>query len=75
MGKIDQLKEIIGWLKVWLGICIAGEFGLIGWFISNYKKAETFWLILDVIAIIIFSIAIIMINKMGLSKIKELEEL
>ena len=75
MGKVDEIKELIGWLKVWLGITVAGEFGLIGWFVANYKHEEIYWLVLDIIAILVLAIAIFLINRGAIIKIKELEKL
>ena len=39
MGKIDEIKEEIGWLKVMFGIFTAVDISLLGWLVQNYDQA------------------------------------
>ena len=75
MGKIDELKEEIGWFKVWLGISVVAGFGMIGWFVSNYKTAESLWLWLDIAGIVTSIILIYITNKKALNNIRQLRDL
>jgi len=36
--KIDEVKEEINYLKVWLSLLVITVFGMIGWGISNIGK-------------------------------------
>ena len=36
MAKIDEIKEKLNYLKVWLGITIITTIGLISWLINNF---------------------------------------
>ncbi len=75
MSKIDEIKEEIGWLKVWLGILVVTMFGMIGWGISHIGKVSNLLLILDGIAIIIIAIIVAIINFTAIKKIRSLKDL
>ncbi len=75
MGKIDREKEEIGWIKFWIGVSVASVMGLISWFVNHYEQANTLLLILDIFAVFILAALIILLNRIGLKKIRELEDL
>ena len=75
MGKIDEIKEEIGWLKVWLGILVVTMFGMIGWGISHIGKVSNLLLILDAISIVMIAIIVAIINFSAIKKIKSLKDL
>jgi len=75
MGKLDREKEEISWIKFWIGVSVASVMGLISWFVNHYDHANIFILILDVLAIFILAFFIILLNRIGLKKIRELEDL
>ncbi len=37
MAKIDEIKEEINYLKLWLGIVIVTTISMLGWLINNYE--------------------------------------
>jgi len=37
MAKIDEIKEELNYLKVWLGIIVLTTIGLISWLLNNYN--------------------------------------
>ena len=50
--------------------------GLISWFINNnYEKANSIILLVDIIAVVIISVFIVLLNKIGMKKIKDLEDI
>jgi len=75
MSKKDELKEEIGWFKVWLGISVAASFGMISWFVSNYKSAEALWLWLDIFGLVLSIVLIYLTNKKALINIRKLRDL
>jgi len=75
MGKIDKEKEEIAWIKFWIGVSVASTMGLISWFVNNFETANIIMLILDMVSVLMIAIFIVMLNKIGLKKIKELEDL
>jgi len=75
MAEIDEIKEELNYLKVWLGIIVITTIGLIGWLINNYEVASDLKVIADVIAIIGLTISIIIIDKNIKNKIKSLKDL
>ena len=75
MGKIDKEKEEISWIKFWIGVSVASMMGLISWLVNNYESANSIMLILDTVSILAIAVFIVKLNKIGLKKIKELENL
>ncbi len=75
MGKIDKEKEEIAWIKFWIGVSVASIMGLISWFVNNYETANDIMLTLDMISVLLIAFFIVILNKAGLKKIKELEDL
>ena len=49
--------------------------GLISWFVKNYESANNIMLVLDMVSVFILAVLIVILNKAGLKKIKELEDL
>ena len=75
MGKIDKEKEQIGWIKFWIGVGVASIMGLISYFVNHYDKADKIILVITIIAVVLVAIFVVILNSIGLKKIKELEEL
>ena len=75
MGKIDEVKEEIGWLKVMFGIFTAVDISLLGWFVQNYEGLGLIYAILSVMSILAISIGIVIINKSAYKKIRQLKDL
>ena len=75
MAKIDEIKEEINFLKVWLGILVVTIFGMIGWGVSHINDVGKVLLILDFGAIIILSSIVATINYAIIKKIKSLKDL
>ena len=76
MGKIDKIKEQIGWLKVVFAILIAIDISLLGWMANHYDNATNETKIyMALFAIIVVSTIVVLINKVAYRKIDELEDL
>ncbi len=75
MGKIDKEKEEISWIKFWIGVSVASIMGLISWFVNNYESASQIALVLNIVSVSVIAVFIAILNKIGLRKIKELEDL
>jgi hypothetical protein len=75
MAKIDEIKEELNYLKVWLSIIVITTIGLISWLINNYEHSSDMKIIGDAVAIIVLTISIIFIDKNIKSKIKSLKDL
>ncbi len=75
MSKIDKIKEQIGWFKVIFGILSAIAVSLTGFIASSYKKISPLLLTLSFVALFGALLGIIVINRLALKKIDELEEL
>jgi len=75
MAKIDEIKEELNYLKVWLGIIVITTIGLISWLINNYEISSMIKILSDILAIIILTISVIIIDKRIKAKIKSLKDL
>ena len=75
MGKIDKIKEQIGWLKIVFGIATAIDVSLIAWIAKNYNSSTIGLLILSMIIVIISTTVIVLANKTAMMKMDELEDL
>ena len=75
MGKIDEIKEELNYLKVWLGIIVITTIGLIGWLMNHYETSSSLKIWSDIIAIVVLTSSIIMIDKNIKNKIRSLKDL
>lgn len=75
MAKIDEIKEELNYLKIWLGIIVITTISLINWLINNYEVATILKIVSDIIAIISLTISIILIDKKIKNKIRSLKDL
>jgi len=75
MAKIDEIKEELNYLKVWLGIIVLTTIGLISWLINNYEISSQIKIVGDIIAIIVLTVSIILIDKDIKKKIRSLKDL
>jgi len=76
-GKVDKIKEHIGWLKIVFGILSAINIALVGWLVTNYDQPDinVMKINIGVIIVLMISMAIVYINKKAMNKIDELEDL
>jgi hypothetical protein len=72
MAKIDEIKEELNYLKVWLGIIVLTAISLISWLINNYELETHLKIISDVVAIIFLTVSILIIDRKIKQKIKSL---
>lgn len=75
MADIDEIKEGIGYIKIWLGIIVVTNISLISWLLSNYETATNLKVISDIIAVIALTISIIIVDRNIKKKIKSLKDL
>ncbi len=75
MSTIDEIKEHIAYLKVWLGAFLITLISLVGWLVSNYETAKRFLVALDMIAILCFVVVISLIHKNIQRLIRDLRDL
>jgi hypothetical protein len=75
MVKIDEIKEELNYMKVWLGIIVITTIGLISWLVNNHETSSTVKIVSDIVAIVTLTISIILIDKSIKKKIKSLKEL
>jgi len=73
MSKIDKIKEKINYLKVWLGIFIITNISLASWLINNYNKANEIIVYGDIAAILLLTVAVILIHRNICKKIDDLK--
>lgn len=75
MSKLDELKGEVDWLGRWLNVSIITDFALIGWTALNYETQKDILVYAAIAAIFALSIAILMINKSAMKKIRSMKDL
>jgi len=75
MSQIDQIKEILGWLKVVFGALVAVDVSLIAWLSQNFHSADTILVVLAVVAVLLTTVGIVSVNHAAFRRIAQLEKL
>lgn len=75
MSAIDEVKEIIGYLKMVFALVLATVIGLISWLVQNYQTAGKLLVYADVLLVVVLVTTLLFINRKILSDIKRLKEL
>jgi hypothetical protein len=75
IAKIDEIKELIGFLKVLFATFVAIDVSLIAWLTKNYLSNSTLFNSGAFMLIVLFSIAIVIDVKAILKNIKRLKDL
>jgi uncharacterized protein HemX len=75
LSEVDEVKELIGYLKVVFALVLATTIGLISWLVQNYQTASKLLLSADVLLIVVLVTTLLLINRKILSDIKRLKEL
>ena len=75
MSRIEEVREEIAWVKFWLGLAAVAAFGLTGWLVTNYQSAEVFLVWLCTAGIVGLVVGILILNRYGVKKIRELRDL
>ena len=75
MSQIDQIKEILGWLKVVFGALVAVDVSLIAWLAQNFHSTDTILVVLAVVAVLVTTVGIVSVNHAAFRRIAQLEKL
>lgn len=75
MAKIDEIKEELNYLKVWLGLIIIINIGLISWLVNNYENSSVLKVFADILAVLVLTFSIVIIDKKIKEKIRSLKDL
>jgi len=75
MAKIDEIKELIGFLKVLFATFVALDVSLVAWLVKNHVDNSTFLNVGTLVLVILFSLGIIVSVKSILKNIKKLKDL
>jgi len=75
MAEVDEIKEELNYLKVWLGIIVLTAIGLIGWLLNHYETSSNLKIISALVTSVVLTISIIIIDKNIKKKIRSLKDL
>ena len=75
MSELDVAKEKIAYLKVWLGILVVTDVSTFGWLISNVDTGTALLLWAAVIAVVAFTVGIVLLHRRIDRHIQSLREL
>ncbi len=74
MARADRLKEEIGWLKVSFGLLAVVDVSLLAWLVQSYSTANPVLVFAALIATIVVSGGIFLINRIAYRCIDDIEE-
>ena len=75
MAKIDEIKELIGFLKVLFATFVAVDVSMIAWLYRNHLNNTLLINTISAILIVLFSIGIILVVAAILKNIRNLKDL
>ena len=62
MSSVDYLKETIGYLKLYQGLVVAADGGLISWLLSNMGARNNHSAILAILGIIALTVSAVILH-------------
>jgi hypothetical protein len=63
MPKLDRLKEEVAYFKLWLGIVVVTDIGLVGWLIVSADEADRLRTVLAVLGIVVLSFGVVVLHR------------
>ena len=63
MAKIDEIKEELNYLKVWLSIIVVTNIGLASWLINNYETSTMFKTVGGMVSVVVLTLTVVFIDK------------
>ena len=75
MSESEKIKERIGYLKFWLGVCVASDIGLSSWLFNNRATLDLQTGIGLVSLVCVFSLGAFRIHKNIDQRINQLKDL
>lgn len=75
MSELDELKEKIAYLKVWLGASLVTDISLLGWLASHAQEPINLLLLAGFSAMIIVSIFVLVLHRRIEHNLKKLRDL
>ncbi|HIP29016.1 MAG TPA: hypothetical protein EYG82_07570 [Sulfurovum sp.] len=75
MAKIDEIKELIGFLKVLFAAFVAIDVSLVAWLHKSYETNNFAFNLIALLLVFIFSIGIVLTVKSILKNIKKLKDI
>jgi hypothetical protein len=55
MPKLDRLREEVAYFKLWLGIVVVTDIGLVGWLITTADEMDRLRIVLALLGIVVLS--------------------
>ena len=75
MSELDELKEKIAYLKVWLGVLLVTDISLLGWLASHAQETINVLLLSGFLAMIVVSVFVLALHTRIEQAIKKLRDL
>jgi len=75
MAKIDEIKELIGFLKLLFATFVAIDVSLVAWLYKTYETNAFAFNLTALLLVFVFSMGIILTVKSILKNIKSLKDL
>lgn len=74
MSRAERLKEEIGWLKLVFGVLVAIDVSLVAWLAQNHATAAGLIILAGLVATVVLTWGIVLVNRLAYRRIEQLEE-
>jgi len=75
MPELDGLKEVLAYLRLWLGMIAVAEISLIGWTASAVETASPRLLFLSAVVIIVLGAGVFLLHRRIGRRIEQIRSL
>jgi hypothetical protein len=63
MPKLDRLKEEVAYFKLWLGVAVVTDIGLMGWLLANADTPDHLRLVLAELGVVVLSFGVVILHR------------
>jgi len=63
MPKLERLKEEVAYFKLWLGVAVVTDIGLMGWLLANADSADRLRLVLAELGVVVLTFGVVILHR------------
>jgi len=63
MPKLDRLREEVAYFKLWLGVVVVTDIGLVGWLLTTADETDRLRTVLALLAIVVLSFGVVALHR------------
>jgi hypothetical protein len=63
MPRLDRLREEVAYFKLWLGVAVVTDIGLMGWLLANADSAEHLRIVLAELDVVVLTFGVVILHR------------